>query len=96
MKKLTINVTAEDIRLGKKDQPASCAIARAAKRLGLKKVNVDNTLDFSKDGREWFAVLPSKAKEFINRFDDGAKVKPFSFSVEVQEDTYPGEAYRNE
>lgn len=69
--------------------PYSCPIARALKEQqilfhGVTQEGIDfinpNMVDGFNDG---FATLPIEAVTFIQDFDEGRKVKPFSFEVEI-------------
>jgi len=88
MKQL-INVTQNDINLGKRGSGDSCPIARACKRVKAFKsapdlhvfttrIALDRT-NFYNDGIR----LPGIASAFITTFDEGKAVKPFNFIVEV-------------
>ena len=86
-KQIIVKVTQEDITKGVKGNVNSCAIARAVKRAvgkGLT-VSVGDGVDVSsKDGEHYaFADLSKKAQRFIQRFDEGEKVKPFNLRVNV-------------
>lgn len=83
MKEHLIEVTYEDIKMGIKCSPARCPIANALRRQ-LKK----NSQDISVGRGDWSTfpflhkrALPSEATEFILNFDDGHKMKPFSFKI---------------
>lgn len=93
-----IEVTAEDIRLGKRGECGSCPVARATKRAltaasGLATLSVaafPSTIEVSdvRDPDEDFMGLgwfdpPLKASKFIWNFDAGKPVKPFSFYLNV-------------
>lgn len=79
MEPLRISVTAADIQAGGPNDPAYCPIARAVRRLGLKKkVRVWNdSLLLDSSSYE----LPERAVLFIDRFDDGHRVRPFTFTL---------------
>jgi hypothetical protein len=89
MEKITINVLKTDIVRGKREEPGSCAIARAAKRKGLQNVEVDGRITFEKGGKSFKGVLPTKIQNWIGKFDNPRvakdSLKPFSFDVEVEE-----------
>lgn len=76
MEQLQISVTAADIAKGKPRDVRWCPIARAVRRLGKKKsVEVCNDI---KLGSARYSIT-DKASDFIDGFDEGVKVKPFSF-----------------
>ncbi len=84
MKKL-IKVTKDDISKGKPRANNRCPIARAIKRI------LPNW-EFIEIGREYmtYGILPrqrvelnQRAKCFIDQFDDGKKVKSFSFYLDI-------------
>ena len=73
-----VTVKAIDIKTGKKSIPCKCPIALAvcrAMRLPVGEVSVMNEIVV---GSVWFK-LTKKADRFIERFDSGQSVKPFSF-----------------
>lgn len=81
---MKINVTAEDIRLGKRGTPNSCPIARAIKR------RLTNRDVWVSDSEVWVKVpfrryvdLPKEARDFVKDFDRSRDVKPFSFNLEL-------------
>ena len=80
---MKITVTKEDIRKGKIGRQKSCPIALAILRSGLKfgwyGVDVDMVYLKGLDEIE----LPSKATKFIDLFDEGKIVKPFSFNLPI-------------
>lgn len=80
-----IEVTKKDIKHGRKGQARFCPVARAMKRLTLhKKVWVGGaSVSYRVRGSMQGAKLPRAARAFIERFDRGQTVKPFSFSVRV-------------
>lgn len=88
-RKLHIDVTQRDIKLGKKQDACECPIARAARRaLGIRQkglVGVCTTIDIGMDshGNSVRYDIPQKADWFISAFDWGSDsmgmVKPFSF-----------------
>lgn len=73
-----IEVTDEDIRQGVKGQCGRCPIALAAARAGIKDVTVGS---YTMKIKHLFIHLPRNVSEFINRFDDGLPVQPFSFVI---------------
>lgn len=80
---MVINVTQEDIEMGSPSLCYNCPIAWAAKRAiagsfaavdGIKMVIESE----EKRTRYW---LPEEARKFVDDFDSGRPVKPFSFEV---------------
>ena len=81
-----ITVTQEDIDHGKKGDCGECPIARAAKRAFpalFPTVSCYNLYLDSAPGRDdgHGTPLPQKASEFVQDFDRGRPVEPFSFEV---------------
>ncbi len=83
-KKVRINVTQRDIERGIRFTSYTCPIARAARRHPeLKGCAVSpDSLAFDNSGWVW-TPLPEKACEFVDSFDGGRPVKPFSFTLEL-------------
>lgn len=79
---LRIDVTEKDIRLGHVKDPWSCPIARGGRRAARKKCVV-GTKDVTIGHIN--VPLPKRAQRFIERFDAGLAVKPFSFTVRVKD-----------
>ncbi len=84
-KKIVIKVTAEDIKRGIADSCWNCPIALAANRLDKNmskwnKTRVTETQIIIPGKKK--QDLPSTAKDFIERFDLGEKVEPFTFEIE--------------
>ena len=84
---MKIIVTAQDIKKGMPCSPGRCPIARAvARALPEKYVSVTNeaiyclSLSAHDLGIKEYQ-LPTEAKEFINRLDNGETVKPFILSI---------------
>ena len=83
---MKIEVTQHDIDCGVRGEYSLCPIARAVKR----KINGE-VIVFGDDisifttmiiiRRYSYYKLPQKAKDFIKRFDEGKKVKPFTFEA---------------
>lgn len=77
----TINVTKYFIRRGTRCQSTACPVALAIHRAGLRGLSVDRWGVF-KDGLADMR-FPKKVSEFIERFDNGEPVKPFSFVLRI-------------
>jgi len=92
MSKITIEVTKEDIKKGVKGEATSCAIARAAKRQGLRFVCVaadtkgkDAVFAFKAKEKHYAGILPKSIAKWIDRFDAGDPVEPITVNVAVKE-----------
>lgn len=92
MKKITIEVTQQDIDASERQVPERCAIATACKRLGFDRpyVGPDDDgfwvlVDWSRDGSQPNVRLPLEAVEFAEKFDLGDSVKPITFDIYVRE-----------
>ena len=87
--RIVVNVTAQDIARGVKHDPCWCPVARAIRRHIQRAVLVDvgpEQLDFyDNDGYLVYprATLPSEAATWVDEFDTGFPVQPFSFEVLV-------------
>ncbi len=77
---MLINVTQKNIEEGEKQSFTSCPIALAIKeQLGDRKdVHVDEDI-CAINGKEYYLTIA--ARKFVNSFDEGKVVKPFSFNV---------------
>ena len=77
--KYKVEVTAKDINKGRVCNGQYCPVALAVGRTGrfiLGKIFVANTRVYAGDAKY---SLPKKAIAFIEKFDEGRPVKPFSF-----------------
>jgi hypothetical protein len=85
--KLTVHVTAEDIRLGVPSRCDICPVALAASRAAGRPVEVgEDWIDFADCKRIGHATaLLWPARAFIANFDMNGTVEPFSFTVELKE-----------
>ena len=88
---LVIEVTAEDIRLGEKHSACRCPIARAAARLmGAPLGDAPVAVGGPTMGTYWPDLttadyeLPASAVSFIEAFDTGDAVKPFTFTARLE------------
>ncbi len=84
--RLEINITDGDIKRGTKMDSDSCPIALATKRaFKYNKMTTPHVLGslmkFYANKRRQVVFLPIKAKNFISKFDNGEKVKPFKFVI---------------
>lgn len=79
---MKIQVTQDDIDKGEIENPNTCAIARAVKRETHRRhvgIYEDNGIEIEKDHYKmpWTKTI----RNFIDRFDKGEKVRPFSFEL---------------
>jgi hypothetical protein len=95
--KLRVEVTAEDIACGQRENPCACPIAKALIRAGARDPMVAGAFirdDEDHDGDSPWAVsfdhdyltevrLPGECGEFASSFDRGLPVEPFTFEIEV-------------
>lgn len=85
--KLHVEVTAEDIAAGVKEDGQSCPIALAMQRCsGVLHVDVGEQLRITTDALEYQVFAPLEAATFMDQFDSGETVAPFAFDVEVGAD----------
>lgn len=79
MTKLRVRVTRADIQNGEIESPTMCPIARAIRRLGTKKgISV---VPYQIEIGDAVFAMPLPAMSFMDRFDDGLAVEPFSFTL---------------
>lgn len=96
-KEITVRVTRKDIKNGQKGSQAACAVARAVRRatgFRMTRVTSENVAVITRgedkmprsDGANvrYSAKLPIRAQNFVRNFDDGVKVKPFTFKVTLK------------
>lgn len=82
-----IQVKQIDINSGVRKKAQYCPIARALKRHGFKHVSVGFVYMTYVSNTVYYSVtLPKRVRTFINRFDTGRPVKPFSFKIEVRDE----------
>jgi hypothetical protein len=77
---MKIVVTQEHIDKGKIDHRCLCPIALAFSDAGLGDVTVSLNNAYT---RTTLWILPLEARLFVEEFDSGVEVKPFSFELEV-------------
>ena len=94
--KITVKVTAADIKHGKRCVSHLCPIARALKRVrpaGYKRATamvlpglaaLYNAYSSPEASKPITGSLPAPAQRFINHFDTGKKVKPFKFTIKFK------------
>jgi hypothetical protein len=78
--KLRVRVLKRHILKGIPASVCSCPIALAVREVGTQKKKVSVTFEIQV-GKKYYD-LPTVANRFINKFDDGEPVKPFSFTAE--------------
>jgi hypothetical protein len=80
--KVAVEVTTGGIKLGVPSEVSKCPIARALKYLKFRNVKVDfHEIGFTYKGVDYHAATPKSASKFIERFDGGKPVKPFTFNI---------------
>ena len=86
IKKIKVSVTEADIENGKAKRCVFCPVALAcARALGVEYVTVTDTSLYDEAGVTLFARLSCEVKAFISRFDSGGICQPFTFTLEVWE-----------
>jgi len=81
-KEIEINVTENDIKLGKSRSCDFCPIARAIKRRIKKGICVQVYFSLHCN-RKFICDMPDTASYFVRSFDDGYPVSPFRFKIEI-------------
>jgi hypothetical protein len=79
--KLTIDVTWEDIDRGQRGICARCPIALAAERAGIQQPLVFSLGIWHHSGSGFWSSIPDEAIRFLEDFDTGSPVAPFTFEV---------------
>ncbi len=82
---MKIEVTTEDIAKGVREDCHGCPIALACKRLGVRDVAVEReAVVYRNYEGEWDeASMPEVGEAFIEAFDAGRDVEPFSFELDI-------------
>lgn len=86
---ILVDVTAEDIAHGEREDCTKCPIARALRRhKGFEKAYVnDQYVEIDHENRhENLYRLPQEAVDFIRNFDDGKEVRPFKFELDLTDE----------
>jgi hypothetical protein len=81
---MRIEVTEQDIAAGRRRQPSACPIALAVKRAyAVERASVAeyDIIVTRWCDRQFKWRTPTPAASFIERFDKGEKVEPFSFEL---------------
>lgn len=85
MKYIEVDVKKEDIEKGRPNDSGRCPIALALGRMyECPCVVGESAWITNEDGERMRLELPNKAVAFVDRFDFGKKVKPFSFRATVE------------
>lgn len=90
--KLAIEVSVDDIQSGRPSSNCACAVALALKRVaGIARYSVwvefgTASATFTADGEacDVYLHFPPEVSEFIQAFDNGDQVKPFTFHATVE------------
>ncbi len=82
-KTITVEVTAEDIDLGKRRDNWSCPICRALWRATGEKWVVEESTCYPITRRNAFIPLPPEAVAWLRKFDSTGFGWPFSFQLEM-------------
>ena len=77
-----IDVTYDDIQHGKQRSCFDCPVALAMTRAVGCRTTVGRS-SFTLEPRWWGAALPEEAASFVDRYDGGVPVEPFTFHVEI-------------
>jgi hypothetical protein len=89
MTRVRVRITATDIAQGERESCDSCPIAFAiARRFGVRRAFADYTdsgLVWSTDKRYLRRQEHRACRVFMERFDRGKRVKPFSFFLHLNE-----------
>ena len=87
-----VTVTAEHIAAGKREDCERCPIALAFAEIFPGSPYVDElaVIVTDEDGGETEFYLPAEAQEFIESFDNGLTVAPFTFSVRSEDSSSNG------
>jgi hypothetical protein len=83
---MLIEVTQEDIDAGKREDCRNCPIALAVKRACPNWLNIAVSWQVEADtinGDPIEIQLPQEAEDFVGMFDDGMKVQPFTFTLDL-------------
>jgi len=91
--KLRVEVTAEDIAKGQREEVCLCPIALALSRCGVRGPAVAGAVGWTPGDNRWSVtfvedyenetILPEECGTFASAFDKGEPVEPFTFEIEV-------------
>lgn len=82
-RRVKITVTKKDIQMGLPSDSCLCPIARAVRRVLGRGVRVWRYGVYRRLSEDDFAEFPERVTQFIDRFDDGKPVKPFTFTLRI-------------
>lgn len=84
--KILIRVTQEDIDRGERRSCAECPVALAVRRhfLGTPAFSFYENVEIDDGKDRLIAGTPEIATNFMEAFDDGESVSPFSFTLDLQ------------
>jgi hypothetical protein len=82
---MKVRVTKNDIQKGTRRDKDQCPIGLALSRRGYDEVTVDKrAVALERKGKYVRALpLPPEAQVFITRFDNGERVEPFTFELDL-------------
>lgn len=81
-RKIRVNVTKTDIKMGTPNKMDSCPVALACKRAGMRGVSIYDSIVFCRGNRAYVAENYA-VESFVVAFDKGNNVKPFSFTIDL-------------
>jgi len=85
IKRVKVTVTKKNCLFGIPQNISGCPIALALKKKGFKNIAVDeDQILVSKKGEYFTSKVVKAARRFIERFDEGLSVKPFSFNLTLK------------
>ena len=84
--RVTVNVTEENIRNGRRLQGSSCPVALALQDMGFKEPLVDSRIFWFSKQPNAIIKLSRRAQRFIADFDSYRGVAPFSFRPNIPAD----------
>lgn len=82
---ITVDVTQQDIDCGYPSSGLTCPVALALKRIRPSEAGwvCAGPLELHIGGQKW--ETPDEVFQFMDNFDKGKAVKPFSFTLEVED-----------
>lgn len=85
---MLIHITSEHIRLGNKHSCTSCPIALALLEKYYDAYVSAKCMRIKKQPKDYFQTLqfPKTVKSFIQKFDSGEEVSPFSFTTRAKKE----------
>ncbi len=85
MKRIKVDVSKHDVRLGRRMSFTGCPVARSLSRSLNQRVWVSG-LEILCDRGPAYIPTPERVKRFIERFDAQNPVKPFTFTLNVPDE----------